>query len=171
MKSYVEKCPVCGKETLENTIEEKDIPYFGKSIIITSSCSSCGYRHTDVILLEQKDPVRMEIKVSGEEDLKIRVIRSPYAKIKIPEIGVEIDPVVMGESFVSDVEGLFLRILNIMVQLLRDSRNEDKEKIIERMKKIARMRNGLETLTIIIEDPSGNSAIVSEKTKIERIME
>ncbi len=171
MIKYVEKCPVCGKETLENNIEEKDIPYFGRSMILTSSCSSCGYRHTDVILLEQKDPVRLEIKVSGEEDLKIRIIRSPYAKIKIPEIGVEVDPVLMGESFVSDVEGLLFRILNIMVQLLRDSNEENRTKIMDRMKKIARMRNGRETITIIIEDPSGNSAIVSDKTKIERIME
>ncbi len=171
MKKYVEKCPVCGKESLETNIEEKDVPYFGKSMIITSSCSSCGYRHSDVILLEQKDPLRMEIRVSGEEDLKIRVIRSPYAKIRIPEIGVEIDPVLMGESFVSDVEGLLFRILNIMAQLLRDANDEDKIKIMERMKKIARMRNGLEILTIIIEDSSGNSAIMSEKTKVEKIME
>lgn len=165
--NIIETCPICGEKTLVTTISESEIPYFGKILIYTSLCSSCGYRHNDVIILDQKKPVRIEIKVSGQEDLKIRVIRSSHARISIKEIGVDIDPVQNGESFISNVEGLFFRVLNVMSQLLKNSTPEEREILIEKMKMIGKARNGLETLTIVIEDPSGNSAIVSEKAKIQ----
>jgi zinc finger protein len=136
-------------------------------LIMSTFCTSCGYRHNDVILVDQKDPVKITFVASGEEDLKVRVIRSSYASIRIPEIGVSIDPVTSGESFVSNVEGLLFRVINIMSQLLRDS-PENREEILERLKMIGRMRNGLERITIIIEDPTGNSAIVSERARVER---
>ncbi len=162
----IEICPVCGQKSLRTIINETEIPYLGKILLYTSVCSNCGYRHNDVILLDQKRPVRIEFKASGPEDLKVRVIRSSNAKISISEIGVDIEPVLNGESFISDIEGVLFRILNIMSQLLKDS-NEDKKKIIiEKMKKIAKMRNGIDSLTFIVEDPSGNSAIISERAKI-----
>lgn len=163
----IEICPVCGKKALKTLIKETEIPYFGKMLIYTSICSSCGYRHTDVILLDQKRPVKIEFRASGQEDLKVRVIRSPHAKISIKEIGVDIEPMQNGESFISDIEGVLFRVLNVMSQLMRNSTPEEKNAIIERMKMIGRMRNGLETLTFVIEDPSGNSAIVSERARIE----
>ncbi len=163
-----EKCPVCGKDTLETSFKEENVEHFGKMLIMTTYCSSCGYRHSDVIMLEQRDPIKITFIASGADDLNVRVIRSSYASIRIPEIGVSIDPVTSGESFVSNVEGVLTRIINILSQLLRDTDEKNKEEIIERLKKIGRMRNGLEKFTIIIEDPSGNSAIVSERAKIER---
>ncbi|MGC8663412.1 MAG: ZPR1 zinc finger domain-containing protein [Thermoplasmata archaeon] len=162
----IETCPVCGKKALRTTIDQREIPYFGKILLYTSFCSSCGYRHNDAIFLDQKRPVKIEFKASGSDDLKVRVIRSTSAKIKISELGVDIEPMQNGESFISDIEGVLFRVLNIMSQLLKDSSEEQKKILIEKMKMIARMRNGIYTLTFIIEDPSGNSAIVSEKAKI-----
>ncbi|HEU13069.1 MAG TPA: ZPR1 zinc finger domain-containing protein, partial [Euryarchaeota archaeon] len=130
-----EKCPVCGNDTLETNIREEDVQYFGRMLIMSTFCTSCGYRHNDVILVDQKDPVKITFVASGEEDLKVRVIRSSYASIRIPEIGVSIDPVTSGESFVSNVEGLLFRVINIMSQLLRDS-PENREEILERLKMI-----------------------------------
>jgi zinc finger protein len=163
-----ERCPVCDKDTLETNFREENIEYFGRMLLISSYCSSCGYRHNDVLLVDQKEPVKITFVASGEEDLKVRVIRSSHASIMIPEIGVSIDPVTYGESFVSNVEGLLLRIINVMSQLLRDSSENERKEILERLKKIGKMRNGLERLTIIINDPSGNSAIISDRAKIER---
>lgn len=162
-----EICPICGNKTLRNIIEEKEIPYFGKILIYTSICSSCGYRHNDVILLDQKRPVRIEFKASGKDDLSVRVIRSSKAKISIVELGIEIEPVTMGESFVSDIEGVLFRVLNILSQLLRDANENEKKIIYDKMKRIAHMRNGLEELTFIIEDPTGNSAIISDRAKVQ----
>ncbi|MGC8564866.1 MAG: ZPR1 zinc finger domain-containing protein [Thermoplasmata archaeon] len=163
----IETCPICKNKTLVTTIKENDIPYFGRTLIYTSICSSCGYKHSDVIFLEQKRPVRIEFKASGPEDLKVRVIRSSRASISIPELGVGIEPVQDGESFISDIEGVLFRVLNVMSQVLKDSSPKERKIIIEKMKKIGKMRNGLDVLTFIIEDPSGNSAIISNRAKIE----
>lgn len=163
-----EKCPVCGSGTLETNIVEENVEFFGRMLLVTTYCSNCGFRHNDVIMVDQREPVRIKFTASGEEDLKVRVIRSSHASIRIPEIGVSIDPVTSGESFVSNVEGVLLRVINIMSQLLRDSEGEKREDLLERLKKIGRMRNGLEKFTIIIEDPSGNSAIVSERAEVDR---
>ena len=38
--------------------------------------------------------------------------------------------------------------------------------ILEMLKKIGRMRNGLEKFTIIMEDPTGNSAILSNRAVV-----
>ncbi|MGC8691817.1 MAG: ZPR1 zinc finger domain-containing protein [Thermoplasmata archaeon] len=164
---YIEKCPICGNETLHTWINEEDLNYFGKINIFTSLCYTCGFRHVDVIFLENRGHVKITFVASGEEDLKVRVIRSSSASIYVNEIGVSIEPVMDGESFVSNVEGLLFRILGIMKQLLRDGDDNTRSLIYEKMKKIARMRHGKDKLTIIIDDPTGNSAILSEKAVIE----
>ena len=162
----IEKCPVCNNNTLETTIVEENIEYFGKMVIITSYCSTWGYKHNYIIMPDQKESVKITFVASGEEDLKVRVIRSSFASIKIPEIGVSIDPITNGESFVSNVEGVLMRVINILSQLLRDSDEKKRIEILERLKKIGRMRNGLEKFTIIMEDPTGNSAILSNRAVV-----
>ncbi|MGC8995806.1 MAG: ZPR1 zinc finger domain-containing protein [Thermoplasmata archaeon] len=164
---YVEKCPICGNETLHTNIEEEELNFFGKINIFTSLCYTCGFRHTDIIFLENRGHVKITFVASGEEDLNVRVIRSSQASIYVDEIGVSIEPVMGGESFVSNIEGVLLRILYIMKQLLMDSDENTKKLIYEKMKKIAHMRRGLDKLTFRIDDPTGNSAIISEKAKIE----
>ncbi len=163
----IETCPICRNKTLVTTINENDIPYFGRILIYTSICSSCGYKHSDVIFLDQKRPIKIEFKASGPEDLRVRVIRSSMASISIPELGIDIEPVQNGESFISDIEGVLFRVLNVMSQILKDSSPQEKEIILEKMKKIGKMRNGLDALTFVIDDPSGNSAILSNRAKIE----
>lgn len=164
----VEVCPVCNKKSLKCLDFEDEIPYFGRVMNMLVSCENCGYKHTDFIFLEEHEPLRLEIQVSGAEDLKIRVARSAHATITVPELGLTVQPITMGDAYISNVEGVFSRIIKIIMQLYRDSTGEEKDKLLELLKKIGLMRVGKITLTLVIEDPTGNSKIVSEKVKITK---
>lgn len=82
-------CPACKKLGLDATFHIHNIPYFGDVMEDVISCPSCSYRHADVIALENGEPTRYTLKVEGEEDMLVRVVRSGNARIKIPELGIK----------------------------------------------------------------------------------
>ena len=48
------KCPACNTEnTAKSIMKEIEIPHFGKV------CESCGFKHSDIIALEQNDPANI----------------------------------------------------------------------------------------------------------------
>ena len=87
------------------------------------------------------------------------------ATIKIPELGVQIDPGPACQGFVTNIEGVLDRIENIVRGALIWAENEERENATTLLDQIARARAGALPFTLIIEDPSGNSAIISEKVK------
>lgn len=158
-------CPVCSSE-MDFNWETKEIPHFGEAMIIAGVCC-CGYRHSDTILLSQKEPVRYVLNVSSLEDLDARVIRSSSGTIRVPELGVDVEPGPASEAYVSNVEGVLSRIRD-MVEFATRSASEagDLEKTERGSQILENMRMALKGqfgLTVIIEDPLGNSAIDSER--------
>lgn len=152
-------CPFCGAEaTYIWDIEE--IPYFGEVMLTSIQCHSCGFKHADCMMLSTKEPMRYELRVSSVEDLNARVLRSSSGTIRIPELGVDIEPGPLAESFISNVEGILERIENVLRGVLNVSRNRRAEELIN---EIGMIREGKKEITVIIEDPFGNSAIISER--------
>ena len=158
-------CPVCTR-TMDFNWETTDIPHFGEAMIIAGVCE-CGFRHSDTILLSQKEPARYTLEVNDMNDLDARVIRSSSGTIRVPELGVDIEPGPASESYISNVEGVLDRITEVVVfatTSARQSGDNDKmcrgEQILEN---IELARQGQFKLTFMIEDPLGNSAIASEK--------
>ena len=161
-------CPVCSAQ-MQFSWETQDIPYFGEAMLIAGVCE-CGFRHSDTILLTQKEPVRNTLAVQTIEDLNVRVIRSSSGTIRVPELGVDVEPGYASDSYVSNVEGVLDRIEEIVcfaTSQARAAENQDGarrgEEILE---SIALARKGEFPITLIIEDPLGNSAIASEKVKV-----
>ncbi len=162
-------CPMCGKNTLTLTQLKRDIPYFGVVFIYSMSCSNCKFHKSDVEVAERNDPVKYSIEVQGEDDLKIRIVKSSEATIKIPRI-VEITPGPASNGYITNVEGLLNRIKDrFEAQKEVEEDNNKKKEYLKLIKKLNRVLWGKEKLRIIIEDPSGNSAIVSEKAKVEKL--
>ncbi|MBM3199632.1 ZPR1 zinc finger domain-containing protein [Candidatus Woesearchaeota archaeon] len=164
-----ETCPACHNKTLTLTQEETDIPYFGKTYIFSMSCSNCDYHKADIEAEEQKNPVKITFNVENKKDLNIRVVRSSEASIKIPHVG-SMDPGEAAEGFVTNIEGLIERFKK-QIEVLRDTaeEDEDRKKAKNLLKKLQRVIWGDEQLKIIIEDPSGNSAIISDKAVVEKL--
>ncbi|HLC65602.1 MAG TPA: ZPR1 zinc finger domain-containing protein [Candidatus Nanoarchaeia archaeon] len=158
-------CPLCGQNTLILIQEEIDIPFFGHTYVFSMNCSNCRYHKSDVEAEEAKEPARFSYDISSEEDMKVRVVKSSSGTVKVPYIG-DIIPGPASEGYVTNIEGIFQRIKE-RVEHLRDS-EEDEEQVKKAknlLKKITKIMWGQEKAKLIIEDPTGNSAIISDKTE------
>jgi zinc finger protein len=155
-------CPCCNTE-IQYLYKTENIPYFSDILIISAICPACGYKFVDTQLLKHNDPARYTVKIEAEEDLSIRVIRSMSASIEIPELGVRIDPGPVCQGFVSNVEGVLDRIESVVKGALRWGTDEEKENATALLADIVRVKTGSYPVTLILEDPSGNSALIADK--------
>ena len=151
------KCPVCDKETYEEKEIEYEIPYLGRFKIISGKCNSCNYRYNSIIPLEKGDQKTISKEIN-KETLSDIIVRSPYCKISIPELGLEILPGGRCEGFITTTEGVLQKFLKTIEFLEKNSKNKDQYETIK--KKILDLIDGKTTATIILEDKEGLSKIV-----------
>ena len=159
-------CPCCPAE-IEYIYQTENIPYFSDILIISAICPSCGYRYVDTQMLKHTDPMRYELAIDSEDELAARVVRSMGARIEIPELGVRIDPGPACEGFVSNVEGVLDRIEKVVKGALNWGNEEEKVNARALLDKIAAVKSGSFPITLILEDPTGTSVIISDKAKKE----
>ncbi len=160
-----EECPFCRKKTLTLRQAEREIPYYGNVLIFSMDCEGeeCGYHKADVETTEDRPPVKHSFQVESEEDLKARVVKSSFATIKIPHVGT-IEPGEASNGYITNIEGIINRIKK-QVEFLRDNAEEDseKKKAKNMLKKLNKVLWGQEKIVVNLDDPTGNSAIISEK--------
>lgn len=158
-----ETCAFCHKKTLTLTEGTMEIPYFGNAFIFSMDCSNCKYHKADVEAEEAKEPVKYSFEVKDKDDLNVRVVKSSTGAIKIPHVG-SIEPGPEAEGYVTNVEGILQRIKK-QVEVIRDTEEDEdaKKKAKNLLKKIQNVLWGEEPIKIILEDPQGNSAIISDK--------
>lgn len=156
---------------MEYTAETVDLPYLGPSLETMLRCDACGYRHTDFVLTQSHEPTRSKLTITREEHMSVRVVRSGSGTIRIPELGIQIEPGIASEAFVSNVEGILVRVERILGQLLRDAADADQRtRIEELLATLLAMRDGkAEPATLILEDPFGNSKVLSDEATVEPI--
>jgi len=157
-------CPTCNTE-IEYLYTTENIPYFSDILIISAICPSCGYKFVDTQMLKHGEPVRYVYRTAKEEDLAVRVMRSMSASIEIPELGVRIDPGPTCQGFVSNIEGVLDRIVLAVGSAIVDGDDEERENARLLLMKIAQVKCGELPVTVILEDPNGNSAIVSDRAE------
>ncbi len=160
-----QKCAICEEHKLTLREEEIDVPYFGRVYVLSMACDGCGYHKSDVEPAEQKDPCKYTLEVSSEDDLNVKVVKSGDATVKIPHI-ITIEPGPASEGYITNVEGLLDRVKK-MIESAAEVEEEEaaKKKARNLIKKLNKVLVGRELLKIIIEDPTGHSAIVSEKAQ------
>jgi zinc finger protein ZPR1 len=159
-------CPCCNTQ-IEYLYKTENIPYFSDILIISAICPECGYKFVDTQLLKHGEPARYTITVESEDDLAIRVVRSMGASIEIPELGVRIDPGPLCQGFVSNVEGVLDRIEQVVKGALVWGTDVERENAATLLADIVRVKAGTYPITLILEDPDGNSGIESERVKKE----
>jgi zinc finger protein len=158
-----ELCPVCNEKKLVLREEELNVPYFGKLYVLSMECAGCGYRKSDIEPAEKKEPCRYTFELETDKDLDVKVIKSGDATVKIPQI-MTIDPGVVADGYVTNIEGLLDRVKKMIESSVDGEEDEEmvkKAKVL--IKKLSRALAGQEKLKIIIEDPTGHSAILSDK--------
>ena len=166
------KCPACGVEGVAKSImKELEIPHFGEVMETTIQCPSCGFKHSDIIALEQNDPAKYVLEIN-KNNLSIRVVRSQSATVIIPEVGIKVEPGPKSEGYVTNVEGVLTRFESAVKKAL--NLFEDEESQINAKKALnhlQELKKGNGTATLIILDPFGQSNVVSENVEILEIPE
>jgi len=160
-----QECPVCHEKTATLAEMSRKIPFGEKEILVhlySMTCNNCKYHTSDLEFEEQQEPVKYTLEVGSEEDMKIRVVKSAEATVKMPRI-ITIESGPQSQGYITNVEGLFNRVKNVIEQARDNAEDEeDRKKAKNLLKKIQNIMWGREKQKIIIEDPTGNSAIKSK---------
>ncbi len=160
-----QQCSICREKKLTLREEEIDIPFFGKTYIFSMTCDACNYRKSDLESAEQKEPCKYVFEVQDEKDLNVRVVKSGEATVKIPHI-MTIESGPASEGYVTNIEGLLQRVKEVLESTMKSEEEEsDKKKIKNMIKKLNKVMAAHESIKITIEDPTGNSAIISDKAE------
>ncbi|MDO8510722.1 MAG: ZPR1 zinc finger domain-containing protein [Nanoarchaeota archaeon] len=165
-----QQCAFCGENKLTLREDEVEIPFFGRVFVLSMDCSGCGYRKADVEPAEKKEPCRYTLEVTSDADLNIKIIKSAEASVKIPRV-ITIESGPASEGYITNVEGLLEKV-KAMIQSAADAEEDDpaaKTKGKNLIKKLNKVLVGREPLKIIIEDPSGHSAIISDKAQKSKL--
>ena len=164
-----QKCPMCMKDTLTVYEYQTEVSHFGNAFLFSVECSNCGFKLSDVEFENSQNPVKWTFVVENEDDLRPLVVKSSQALVKLGNI-MKMEPGIGSDGFITTVEGLILRGKEILQQLYDSEEDKDeKKKIWDSIKKLNKVLWGDAKLKITIEDPYGNSAIVSDKAKKEAL--
>src|SRR3989344_6610447 len=163
-------CHFCKQKTLTLAEETYNIPHFGKCFIMSMNCSNYHFHKSDVEAEERRSPTKQTFTLENKKDLNIKVVKSSEAAVKIPQLKMEVTPGIASSGYISNIEGVLLRFKKI-IEKERDNADdpETRKHAKNLLKKLWKAELGEFPLKIIIEDPSGNSAIISEKTEIVKL--
>ena len=175
-------CPICqlqGEVYMIAHIDE--IPYFGEHAQVTVMCHSCGWKQTDFIPAEGKKAGCWSLVIENQNHLKSRVVRSSSCTIRIPELDLQVNPGSNATGYVSNVEGVINRFVEVINMVLRDLQNdisaklnetetttltesmqeiEQLESLINRLTRVG--KDGNQPFTLELLDPHGHSMIIDD---------
>jgi zinc finger protein len=156
-----DSCPVCNSKDVEIKTEEYDFPEIGKSLLYIFKCHSCNYRTFEIIPLEDRGYIKIEYKIDNIEKTRKLFLRSPYAKIILKEIEIEITPGIESKFEIRAIDDFLINIKNNLenFKILYSDDEEKYNKIIEKINYIEDVLNNKKELTMIIEDEKGLSKI------------
>ena len=175
-------CPICSIEGEVKMIAHIDeIPYFGEHTQVTVLCNSCGWRQTDFIPAEGKKSGAWKLIIDNPEKLLARVVRSSSCTVKIEELDLVVNPGGNSTGYVSNVEGVMNRFVDVINMVLRDVQNEalqhaaegidegieETTQAIDKLETMLRTIESLkkddsEPITLELLDPNGHSMIIHE---------
>jgi len=147
---------------------EMEVPYAGKVWEVTLRCEKCGYKHVTLDYVERKEPVRYTYVLEYPDELPTKVYRSKYGTVEIAELGLKVEPGIVAEGYLTNVEGILERFKDILQQYIRFHKNEKEAqgevyRAFMLINKLEDAKAGNLAITIILTDPAGISSIVSEK--------
>ncbi|HJM19226.1 MAG TPA: ZPR1 zinc finger domain-containing protein [Candidatus Thalassarchaeaceae archaeon] len=167
-------CPTCHNEgSLKMLSLSSEIPYFGEHTQITLSCENCGMRQTDYIPAEERGALSFTLSIEKPEHLNARVVRGSSGTVRIPELDLEIAPGSQASGYVTNVEGVIVRFVDIIRMMMRQmtadiKAEDDAEDAENRLKLLLQIELALLALnngeifgemSLEILDPKGHSII------------
>ncbi len=167
-----QKCPVCQEESMRVTESAYDLPYFKKIILFNMKCDSCNFKFNNTYVEDLKEPARCELVLENSTHLSAIVVRSVVGTVRVPELGAVIEPGPAAQPFITTVEGVLVRIRDIVETAIRWAETEEqKERGREVLGKLGLTLESRMKVTLVIDDLFGNSAIVHEDARIRPLTE
>lgn len=166
-----ETCPLCLRKSLTLLEQTREIPHFGQVFIFSMTCEDpeCGFHKSDIEPAETKPPSSLSLEISSEDDMNIRIVKSASAIVKLPRI-LTMESSETSDGFITNVEGLLQRFKGILESVRDTSDDKDEQKKAKNhLKKLQRIMWGQDSITLTIDDPSGCSAIISDKTVVKSL--
>ena len=170
-------CPVCNVEGQVGMMTHVDeIPYFGEHTQVTVLCNACGWRQTDFIPAEGRKPGASTLVISEPEHLRSRVVRSSSCTVRIVELDLEVKPGSASTGYVSNVEGVIDRFMDVIIMVTRQAYAEDAE--MSDIKKLQEMHTTLlelkedpipNSITLELLDPNGRSQILHADAELREL--
>ncbi len=170
-------CIICGQDKgLQMLAHTEEVPYFGEHTQVTLSCKACGWRQTDFIPSEGREPICQSFRFSSEEDLRVRVVRGASATVRLVKADLEARPGSHSTGYVSNIEGVLNRFQEVLDMLRRQAiiESEDNENGAEANQvlcalddldaHLGNLRTGEGEDTLELLDPAGHSVILSDST-------
>jgi len=156
---YKTVCPICGRGDFLIVEIEYEVPAFGLMLIVSKKCSACGYRRNDMVPLRVSRRTRIYLRVENPGDYRVKIFRSPYARIIIPELGLDLLPSIAAEMFVTNVEGI-LRMFLDAVERYEVLEGASLTGLKEQLARIIEHQST--PLTLVVDDSEGISVCVPE---------
>lgn len=158
MESMCTQCQENGKTRMLMT----KIPFFKEVIVTSFECDACGNKNTEVTFGGKIADYgsKIEFLVDKEDSFKRDIVKSEFASIEIPEIGLEIP---RGKGQINTLEGIIQNVIEDLEESQDDRRKVDShvasqvDAFIMKVKKLLEGRAF--PFHIILTDPSGNSYI------------
>jgi len=140
-----------------------EIPYFGEHTQLTILCDSCGWKHTDFIPAEGSKPGGWSLKVNSHEHMDARVVRSSSCTVRLVELNLEASPGNSSSGYISNIEGVFNRFVDVIKMLHRQAENDDiANRCEELLQEIAMIVSGHSSVELVLLDPMGHSQILHD---------
>lgn len=154
-------CSEC-RATCMTNMKLVEIPHFKEVILMATNCESCGHKTNEIKSgggFEEKG-VEIKHKIKSDADLRLEAVKSDSCIVKIPELELEVISASAGKY--TTVEGLcqdtIERLEMSYPYMFGDSAEEHVRNKLANI--YARLREPI-GLSIILDDPTGNSYIES----------
>jgi len=107
----------------------------------------------------------------SKEDYTTKIVRAANGTIRIPQLGVIIEPGQNADGFINNIEGILREVQGKAKFLLENEKDDRKKETIKNyIRLIDQYIEQFLPLDIIVEDPFGNSIIVPyDEAKLKRI--
>lgn len=158
-------CPECTADCMTN-MKLTTIPHFKEVVIMATVCENCGTKTNEVKPGGgiEKQGVKIEVTVRGKVDFSRDVLKSESCSLYIRELECEVGAGALGGRFTT-IEGLLTAMKEQLAEsfvMFMDSNDEDTKKKMDRFfGQLDDAIAGTRHLTIILDDPTGNSYVQS----------
>jgi len=174
-------CPLCG-ENGQAVFYLTPIPHFREIIISAFSCPHCGHKNSEVQRSNAiaETGVRMEVQVTGPEDMNRQIVKSKECVLTIPELGLEI-PKRSQAGTLSTIEGVLMKVTTQLFETVealdKSGDAEGAAKLTQFCIQLAAIAQGKQfPFSVHLDDPLGDSYIEAltdgttpdPKMKVER---